>query len=73
MREADFLESLKAVYENQSGVPLNYTKYPVTKKDALGRSGRHSPWRFTPKRQQFDRSEAAGSFPLGRLEVWCSG
>lgn len=64
-REAGFLENLKAVYENQSGVPLNYTRFPVTKKDAQGRSTRNTPWRFTPQRQQFDRSEAAGSFCLG--------
>ncbi|ANI37698.1 hypothetical protein [Mycolicibacterium vaccae] len=64
-REAEFLENLKAVYENQSGVPLNYTRFPVTKTDAQGRSTRNTPWRFTPQRQQFDRSEAAGSFCLG--------
>lgn len=64
-REAEFLENLKTVYENQSGVPLNYTRFPVTKKDPQGRSGRSTPWRFTPQRQQFDRSEAAGSFCLG--------
>lgn len=63
--EADFLEGLKAVFENQSGVPLNYTKYPVTKTDAHGRSGPDTPWRFTPNRQQFHRLEAAGSFCLG--------
>jgi hypothetical protein len=65
MNEALFLENLKALYENQSGVPLNYAAYPVTKKDAQGRSSSGTPWRFTPNRQQFSRDEAQGSFCLG--------
>ena len=63
--EANFLENLKAVLENQSGVPLDYTSYPVTKSDAQGKSGRTTPWRFTPQRQTFLQSEADGSFCLG--------
>lgn len=63
--EANFLVGLKAVFENQSGVPLDYTQYPITKIDAQGRSAPDTPWRFTPNRQQFHRLEAAGSFCLG--------
>jgi hypothetical protein len=64
--ERDFLERLKAVYEPQAGVPLNYTSYPVTKVDPTrGRSGRDNPWRPSARRQRLSQAEADGSFCLG--------
>jgi hypothetical protein len=65
-RERDFLEGLKAVYESQAGVPLSYTRYPVTKVDPnTGKSGKDNPWRPSTKRQVFQQIEADGSFCLG--------
>jgi predicted small secreted protein len=64
--ERDFLERLKAVYESQTGVPLNYRSYPVTKVDPnTGKSGKDNPWRPSTKRQIFQQLEADGSFCLG--------
>ena len=64
--ELGFLERLKAVYETQAGVPLNYRNYPVTKADpATGAAGKDSPWRRSGKRQVFSEGEANGSFCLG--------
>ena len=66
LRERDFLEGLKAVYESQAGVPLNYRNYPVTKVDSkTGTSGKDNPWRPSAKRQEFSQDEANGSFCLG--------
>jgi hypothetical protein len=65
-REHDFLERLKALYESQAGVPLNYTLYPVTKVDPkTGMKGKENPWRLSTKRQPFSQGEANGSFCLG--------
>jgi hypothetical protein len=65
-RERDFLERLKAVYESQTGVPLNYRSYPVTKVDpTTGKAGKDNPWRHSTKRQIFSQDEANGSFCLG--------
>ena len=64
--ERDFHEGLKAVYESQTGVPLNYRSYPVTKVDPnSGKSGKDNPWRPSEKRQTFQQLEADGSFCLG--------
>jgi len=66
VHESNFLERLKAVYESQSGVPLSYKNYPVTKVDpSTGKPRKDNPWRPSPKRQVFDRDEADGSFCLG--------
>jgi hypothetical protein len=80
MREHDFLEKLKAVYESQAGVPLGYslhrsppgakcdyyTLYPVTKKDPhTGKSGKDNPWRMSTSLEKFCKSEDDGSFCLG--------
>jgi hypothetical protein len=68
--EGVFLEGLKAVYESQAGVPLNYRNYPVTKVDPkvdpkTGKPGKDNPWRLSTKRQNFSQLEANGSFCLG--------
>lgn len=64
--ELGFLERLKAIYETQAGVPLNYRNYPVTKADPkTGVAGKDSPWRRSSKRQVFSAGEANGSFCLG--------
>jgi hypothetical protein len=78
-RERDFLEKLKAVYESQAGIPLgyplhrsrshrscDYTLYPVTKKGPItGKPGADNPWRLSPRREEFCKSEDDGSFCLG--------
>jgi hypothetical protein len=65
-RERDFLQGLKAIYESQAGVPLNYRSYPVTRLDPkTGSSGKDNPWRPSTKRQAFSQGEADGSFCLG--------
>jgi hypothetical protein len=64
--EVDFLESLKATYESQAGVPLNYRRYPVTKTDPqTNRTGKDTLWRQSAKRQIFSPLEAGGSLCLG--------
>jgi hypothetical protein len=64
--ELAFLERLKAVYESQAGVPLNYRQYPVTKSDPVTEKiTKDAPWRKSETRQVFDPSEAKGSFCLG--------
>lgn len=62
----DFLESLKATYESQAGVPLNYRRYPVTNTDPqTNRTGKDTLWRQSAKRQIFSPLEAGGSLCLG--------
>ena len=65
--QKDFEQRLKAVAESQTGVPLNYSWYPVTQKDPkTGTIRRDNKWRQSNKRSEFGRSgEAAGSFCLG--------
>ena len=77
--ERDFLESLKAVYEPQTGVPLkykvhtvhdhdkcDYVLYPVTQTDPNTRIySKDNPWWPSTTLQEFCKLEDDGSFCLG--------